>query len=149
MHHRRKVARTSHSSLSTCSPVHPKLIIGEMTEDKLIPKDLAYAAHHIENYFYSLIVASGQTCMTNHKSRTAKLIVQLVLLCCFPSACLCVNKQHMLMNIWLRWVRLEGGRILQQSKMLPTLELAEPWEDKNPKFFFIYQQVQDFLFPFI
>lgn len=91
MHHRRKVARSSHSSLSTCSSVHPKLIIGKMIEDTLIPEDFAYAAHHIENYFYSLIVASGQTCMTNHKSRTAEVIVQLVFLCCFPSAWLCVN----------------------------------------------------------
>jgi len=39
------------SSLSTRSPVHPKLIIGKMIEDALIPKDFAYAAHHIENYF--------------------------------------------------------------------------------------------------
>lgn len=55
----------------------------------------------------------------------------------------------MLVNIWLRWVRLEGGRIPQQNKVLPTLELVEPWEDKNHKFLLIYQLVQDFLFPFI
>lgn len=73
------------------SPLHPKLIIGKITENSLIPKDFVYAAHHIDFFFQSLVVAAEQTYVTNHKSRTAKLIVQLVLLSCFPSAQLCVN----------------------------------------------------------
>lgn len=86
--------------------------------------------------------------MTNHKSRTAKPIVQLVFLGFFPSARLCVNST-------CRWtdssdrVRLEGGLNTQESKGLPTLEVAEPWEDKNPKYLLNYWVQEDFLVPFI
>lgn len=60
-------------------------MIGKMIEDALIPREFAYAVHHVANYFQSLLVASGQT---NHKGRTAKLNVPPVLLYCFSSASL-------------------------------------------------------------
>lgn len=74
-------------------------MIGKMIEDALIPREFAYAVHHVANYFQSLLVASGQT---NHKGRTAKLNVPPVLLYCFFSHLLRSVQQHVLMNIWLR-----------------------------------------------
>lgn len=103
-----------------CSPALPQQIIGKMIKDALIPREFAYAVHHVANYFFFLLVASGQT---NHKSRTAKLTVPLVLLYCFLSAWLCVNS-----TCWWTYgsgrVRLESGTTPQQSKVLPPLELS-------------------------
>lgn len=55
----------------------------------------------------------------------------------FP-ICMALFKQHMKMNIWFKQGETGRWENTQESKGLLTLEVAEPWEEKNPKYSLIY-----------